>query len=103
MKEATSWVEFLNKCLALDPDWVKALVTFRPPCNDAILNHPSIQCLGPDEGGPAAGIVGLLNGHLGDGYGPIGIEFEGKSESGKLIGFHLALRPGETSSTLPGP
>jgi len=59
-------IAFLNDALAIDPDWVKAMVEHRPYCNKGIEDHPTIQAVGSDEaGGPAAGFIGLLNGIYG--------------------------------------
>lgn len=57
-------VEFLNETLALDPDFVQALVTYRPPCNQALADHPTIPVGKAEQGGFKTGFIGVLNGYL---------------------------------------
>ena len=80
--EADDFVAFLNDVLALDREFVSALVNHRVPVKMAIQEHPSIQ-VGEVDGVPQAGILGLLNGFLGTidcgpyaGWGPITAIFD---------------------------
>lgn len=72
----------LNEALELDPLAVTNLVEARLPCNDALSEHPTIQC-GPSGGTTKhwqVGLLGILNGLFGifdedapepTGFGPI--------------------------------
>jgi hypothetical protein len=75
--DADDLIAFLNEVLALDREFVSALVNHRVPVKSGIQEHPSIQ-VGEVDGVLSAGILGLLNGYLGTidsgpyaGWGPI--------------------------------
>lgn len=58
---------YLNELLTLDPIAVQALavqalIDNRVPCNEGILNHPTVLVSGEGE----VGILGILNGMLND-------------------------------------
>jgi hypothetical protein len=57
-------VAFLNEALALDSDFVQALVTHRPHCNQALADHPTIPVGKAEKGGFRTGFIGVLNGYL---------------------------------------
>ena len=64
-------VEFLNSLLVIDKAAVQRLVDARTPCNQALADHPTVQC-GKRGDGFEVGILGVLNGLLGvdgDGWG----------------------------------
>lgn len=81
-KEAKDIVYFLNEAFKLDPEWVEALMSQRPYCNDEIANHPAIivgdaneftedgkwavtkKNRKPSTGKYRGGFIGLLNGYL---------------------------------------
>lgn len=100
--ETDDLIAFLNELAALDPVFMGRLLSARLPCNDAILNHPSVQASVakdyraakyahnrpsgiddmPDNQG-IAGVLGVLNGFCGtfdDGprkaWGPIAAVIE---------------------------
>nr|GLK21701.1 hypothetical protein GCM10017606_25280 [Microbacterium terregens] len=58
-------VAFLNSLVALDRDWMDALVKHRPECNLALARHPTVQ-VGRHGEGYHAGLIGLLNGIVGE-------------------------------------
>ena len=87
--EADELVAFLNDVAATDPDFMQKIVDFRPPCNAALAEHPTVQ-VGVADRQFVAGIIGILNGFIGTidegprkGWGVIAAVYEG----GKLIRF----------------
>jgi hypothetical protein len=84
-------IDFLNELTSLDPEFVRQLISTRFPCNEAIANHPSVQC-GEFDGAMKAGILGVLNGFFGTfeagrlkGWGPIAVLVDGAD--GPIIKF----------------
>ena len=95
-------IKFLDEIAMLDPVFMGKLISARQPCNDAILNHPTIQAsaakmwktakhshnrpMGIDEMRDTqgvAGFIGVLNGYCGayddgpkKGWGPISVIVE---------------------------
>jgi len=66
-------VAFLNEALALDKQAISQFLNRRVSVNDAILNHPTIQCRVKDSQG-SLNLVGLINGLFGTddrGFGAI--------------------------------
>lgn len=59
--------EHLVKCLReyfeTDLEAIRVLFAHRVPVNEAMLNHPTIQCRGGDP--PTMSVLGLLNGIIG--------------------------------------
>jgi hypothetical protein len=58
---------FLNTLVALDPDAMMALVESRVPCNEVLADHPTVQVHVGEGGQPMVGLLGILNGLVGDG------------------------------------
>lgn len=55
-----SVINTLNELSTADPEaWVK-LMEHRVPCNDAIINHPTVQTL-KTEYGHTVGLFGVIN------------------------------------------
>jgi len=54
---------FLNEVLASDPEFMRALVSHRPSCNQALADHPTIP-VGKAEDGYRTGFLGIVNGYL---------------------------------------
>ena len=85
---AADVVRLLNEAAAIDPKAILALVNARVPCNEALLNHPTIQAGRGPEGKPEVGLLGILNGLFGtydDGWGCIAAEL---SDEGAPIRFN---------------
>jgi hypothetical protein len=79
----------LNELLKLDPDCVYALVMNRIPCNEALLNHPTVM-VQQYKSSSAVGLLGILNGLFGvreDGFGAICVEMD--DENKQIICFKL--------------
>jgi hypothetical protein len=81
-------VDFLNDALQTDPSAISLLVNNRVPCNQAMLEHPTIQC-----GTITVGLLGLLNGFVGvydegkrKGWGAIAAITE---EDGRIVRFEI--------------
>lgn len=58
-------VDLMNSAGAADAQAIRDLIAARVPCNDAMLNHPTIQCgyQNDDQSLPAeVGMLGILNG-----------------------------------------
>lgn len=100
-------VDFLNEVYALDPDWLTELCNFRPFCNSAIAQHPTIQVGRSDEFSEdgrsftgakdvnseifRGGLIGLLNGLCGCKSSGSGfIQTVGEKASGEIQGFKLS-------------
>lgn len=92
-------VRFLNELARLDPVAMLALVGQRVPCNQAIVDHPTVQVT-DHAGHPEVGLLGVLNGLFGvfdegpqKGWGGIGARFTpGKPET---LSFYLQNEQGE--------
>lgn len=91
-------IAFLNELVALDTQAMKALIDQRVPCNDGLLNHPTLQVTDHyDDKIPRVGILGLLNGLFGTyddgpkkGWGPITAYWE---DDGTFKGFRPSVDP----------
>lgn len=98
-------IAFLNSVLERDRFALSELLSVRVPCNDAIADHPTIQCSRgrPDgrhayipPGQTRVGLLGLLNGFCGVldapehlvGSGPI----SARMENGVLVAFERTDR-----------
>lgn len=71
---AAQVVALLNEAFALDPEAINALVNTRVRCNEALGEHPTIQCGIDAEGHTTIGLLGILNGLVGVddvGYGAV--------------------------------
>lgn len=65
---ARHFVNMLNDALSKDHFAISTMLEQRVKCNDALLNHPTIQCRTDNT----VSVLGLLNGLIGvkpDGYG----------------------------------
>ena len=101
-------IAFLNEALAIDHDAVAALVKHRVRCNEAMGNHPTIQCWSDVElpvflkGVYEVSMLGLLNGFCGtfddDGplknFGPISAVYD----DGKLVRFQRTVNEASKSN-----
>lgn len=81
-------VRVLNEINALDPTVMPKLIEYRVECNEVLANHPTVQVGNYHgfEGAPFhVGLLGIINGILGDGgYGPIECIVE---KDGSISGF----------------
>ncbi|KAB2857372.1 MAG: hypothetical protein F9K41_04000 [Sphingopyxis terrae] len=82
--EADDLIAFLNEIVNTDPDFMQQLVDHRPPCNQLLADHPTVQVGAGMEHRNVAGILGLLNGFLGvidkgprKGWGAIAAIYQG--------------------------
>lgn len=57
-------MELLNSALAADPEAMRELLAARVPHNNALAEHPTIQC-GMDGPIPGVGLLGIINGMFG--------------------------------------
>ena len=64
-KLAAELVSFLNELLAVDESAVYSLMETRVICNEAMLNHPTVQVATDEADVPVVGILGILNGFVG--------------------------------------
>lgn len=67
-------INVLNAAVRDDSRAMTQLIAHRIPCNDALANHPTIQCGGYGDTPVVVGFLGVLNGIFGidsDGYGGI--------------------------------
>lgn len=88
-------LEVLNAALEADPTAMRALMDYRPPCNDALARHPTIQVSsGP---APTVSALGLINGCLGlvpagpkEGWGWVALETD---RAGVPLRFVLSTVP----------
>lgn len=79
-------IEYLNSLVEIDPDAIRELIEARVPCNEQLLNHPTVQVLKEDERAvPKVGFLGVINGFIGEGNGYIMASFN--DETGKLLRF----------------
>ncbi|MFA5203006.1 MAG: hypothetical protein WC708_01135 [Lentisphaeria bacterium] len=79
-------IEYLNTLIEIDPDAIGELIEARVPCNEQLLNHPTVQVLKEDERAvPQVGFLGVLNGFMGVSNGHIIASFD--DETGKLLRF----------------
>lgn len=89
-------IAFLNELVAIDPKAMELLIEMRAPCNQTMLEHPTVQVTDYHEDGvPRVGILGLLNGLFGtydegpkEGWGPIAAYWE---EDGTFKGFRPTI------------
>lgn len=77
-------IGFLNHLITVDPGAITRLIEARVACNDAMTNHPTVQC-GENE----VGFLGVLNGIFGtygaeagskEMYGPFTVHLSGHGE-----------------------
>ena len=86
----------LNEILATDRDAIEAVAEHRVPCNQALLNHPTVQVMA-DGGVNKVGFLGILNGLVGtipdgprEGWGFIAGCYD---DDGKLVRFQRTVPP----------
>lgn len=79
-------IEYLNSLVEIDPAAIQELIEARVPCNEQLLNHPTVQVLKEDEHAvPKLGFLGVLNGFMGESNGYIMASFD--DQTGKLLRF----------------
>lgn len=78
-------VDLLNDALVQDKQCIERLVAARVECNDALANHPTIQCGAGSDRIARVGLIGVLNGIFGAerGRGLIGFEAPNESTPGQ--------------------
>ena len=71
-------IAFLDSLAKIDPVAMGALIAARVSCNQALADHPTVQC-----GDSIVGVLGILNGYAGvfddgprKGWGPISAVIE---------------------------
>ena len=80
-------IQLLNDLLKLDPVAMQALVETRVPCNEALVNHPTVHVYMRGEADALVGLMGILNGLFGvDGKGSGPIQALYADEAGKVLG-----------------
>lgn len=85
---ADHFIRLLNKMVDADREAMEKLVETRVPCNQAMVDHPTVQV-----SNGAVGMLGILNGLVGvrdDGYGYVAAVFD---DDEKLVGFARAGVP----------
>ncbi len=83
-------VNLLNEAMGLDPVAIEALIEQRVPCNQALGDHPTIQCLSEQPDECLLGMLGILNGICGvdeKGWGPIAAVYD--DDTKRLLRFDL--------------
>lgn len=83
--------DLLNELLSVDYDSIYELVTRHVECNQALVDHETVQVRGY-AGPPSVGMMGIINGMFGvnqNGHGPICYEIE----NGKILKFRLFKKP----------
>ena len=91
----------LNRAFAADPDAVHAMVCNRVPCNNALADDPTVVVsAGLVAGsGPTVGMMGLLNGLLGEiGIPLVVTKFDEEPDADgrhKMLGFCEYVEPKE--------
>lgn len=95
LKKAEEMVKVLNDAFKKDPKAIEMLFGVRVPCNKQLSEHPTIQ-VGKFEDSNfwLVGMIGIINGYCGtnkDGWGYVGIDYEGD----KMKGFKLVNTGGE--------
>jgi hypothetical protein len=75
-----SVIDLLNEALELDQEAMSNLVSNRAECNEALAEHPTIQCSSHHvEGTYTIGLLGIINGIFGvdeDLYGAVTMVLE---------------------------
>jgi len=83
-------VDRLNDAMLYDPEAMHKLCETRVSCNQALIDHPTIQVLVDDDKPPAVGMIGILNGLVGtrdNGWGYIAGTYD--DETGQLLEFQV--------------
>ena len=91
-------VDILNEALERDADAITSLVNLRVPCNVQLAAHPLIR-VGLYEDEHRVGVLGLLNGVLGDSpSGAIGAKGTRDERTGRFVRIRrfVDLRPEKT-------
>lgn len=87
-------IRVLNEALECDGESVRLLIENRVPCNEKMVEHPSIQCGKADnEKGGEVGMLGIINGIFGtqsNGWGYICAHYD--SPGGKIVKFAVTNR-----------
>ena len=84
MVDVKQAIEILNDILATDPKAIADLIETRVDCNEALYNHPTVQC----AEGQKVGMLGIINGIFGvrsTGGGWIAAHYD--DDDGKLTKF----------------
>ena len=84
-------LSFLNNLVKIDNAAIEKLIEARIPCNQTMLDHPTVQA-GVYDNIPKVGMLGIINGLIGiqpkgskkPGWGYIAAQFD---DNEKLIGF----------------
>jgi len=71
---ANQIVDVLNRALKKDPQAINWLFDFRVACNKALADDPTIM-VREEKGGCSLGVLGLLNGILGEKSEGVGLIF----------------------------
>lgn len=72
-------LDFLNSLMEVDPATMNSIFSARFQCNDAMLNHPTVQCGRLSETIGEVGVIGILNGLFGidkEGWGVFAMSME---------------------------
>lgn len=80
---ANKFVQFLNELYDLDPKALSLLIRHRAKCNDAMMNHSTVQCY--DN---LLSMLGLINGFIGtdeNGCGLVAVMHD--NDTDKVVGF----------------
>lgn len=78
-------VKILNEVLDTDPEAITQLINMRVECSESLSSHQTIQ-VGVYDGVYKVGVLGLLNGALGDSpSGVIGAKGPMEGETGRFL------------------
>ena len=88
LQYADQMIRFLNELVEIDGEAIHQLIEHRVPCNQGMLDHPTVQVAANEGADPGkVGLLGVLNGFIGkdtDGWGFICAMFD---DDGKLLKF----------------
>jgi len=89
-------VAFLNELIAIDPEAMTKLFTYRTKCNDAMAEHSTVQ-VDEDQNVSFIGIINGLCGVNENGWGYIAANFEQDPEGNlaELISVELIMDMGK--------
>ncbi len=85
MKTMQDAVDLLNEMVLLDPFLINQLIKSRMPCNENIIEHPTIQVMVGDE----VGLLGVLNGIFADESDDVIVASWKDTTAKELIGFSV--------------
>ncbi len=114
-------VDLLNELIEIDREWMVAMFSHRPQCNQEVADHPEIQVAqyNPNVKVFNAGVLGLLNGLFGafgeegpnKGYGCLSmvidsdteeVQFQVTDAAGRVVWPKIALGSDCEIPELPG-